>query len=288
MVIGIVIGINANIGSSLPSGAVDSIAARFSVTSSLQLVLLNSIYLLGYTFGPVVFGPLSEHIGRRPVLLGTCVAYFIFTICCAVSPLYEVLLLFRLLAGVAAAAPIAVIGALYADIYGDPEKRGHAVAYFTSTGVAAASAGPLISGFAGLYSWNLPFWIGAAMTGVSLPLVAFLPETYLPVISQTASASHGQPRPMVLPFLVDTKALLSKPFIMLVKEPIVLFTSLYCAYLYAMFFLFFQAYPIIFRGKDQGPSRGSAPTHVWILLTGEPGVFGMSPGYVGLTFLPSR
>lgn len=252
MVIGIVIGLNANIGSSLPSGAAASIADHFSVRSSIQLVLLNSIYLLGYAFGPVVFGPLSEHVGRRPVLLGTCGAYLIFTICCAVSPLYEILLLFRFLAGVAAAAPIAIIGPLYADIYNDPEKRGHAVAYFTCTGVAAASAGPLISGYAGLYSWNLSFWIGAAMSGASLPFVAFLPETYAPVINRKLSPSRPQSGSVAMRFLREMKVVLSKPFTMFVKEPIVLFTSLYCAYLYAMFFLFFQAYPIIFRGQCSG------------------------------------
>lgn len=249
VVIGIVVAINANIGSSLPSGAVHSIADHFSVSSSLKLILLNSIYLLGYAFGPIIFGPLSEHVGRRPVLLGTCIAYMIFTICCAASPLYDVLLLFRFLAGVAAAAPMVIVGPLYADIYDDPEIRGHAVAFYTCTGVAAASVGPLISGYGGLYSWNLPFWIGVALSGASLPLVAFLPETYAPILNRSILPSRQESGPAAVRFLIDMRELLSKPFIMIIEEPIVLFTSLYCAYLYAMFFLFFQAYPIIFQGE---------------------------------------
>lgn len=190
------------------------------------------------------------------MLVGTFIAYLVFTICCAVSPLYNVLLLFRFLAGAAAAAPAAITGPLYADIYHDPERRGDAVAYFTCTGVAAACLGPLVSGYGGGVSWNLPFWIAVAMSGVSLPLVVFLPETYAPVIKKRAmrkAADLAEESPKSRASIVaDMKIVLIRPFVMITKEPIVLFTSLYCAYLYAMMFLFFQAYPIIFGGKNMG------------------------------------
>ncbi|ATY66912.1 Major facilitator superfamily general substrate transporter [Cordyceps militaris] len=49
---------NCNLGSSIPSGALDAISAHFGVASRAQLTLLNSLYMVGY-----VFGPLSEYVG---------------------------------------------------------------------------------------------------------------------------------------------------------------------------------------------------------------------------------
>ncbi|KAI8654744.1 MFS domain-containing protein [Fusarium keratoplasticum] len=235
---GVTIIVNSALGSSLPSGAASDIAKEFCVTAPLQLVLLNSIYMLGFAIGPLIFGPLSEHVGRRIVLIGTYLAYMVFTLCCAVSPTYGTLLLFRLLCGIAAAAPNAVVGPLFADIYDRPEPRGRSMAYFMCATSMTPPFGPIISGYATRVSWRLTFWIGLAIAGVCLPLVVFLPETYVPVLKK-------------------------KPFVMITKEPVVLFSALYLALIYSTLYLFFQAYPIIFQG-----------------------VYGLSYGEVGLTFLP--
>ncbi|KAH8649233.1 major facilitator superfamily domain-containing protein [Xylariales sp. PMI_506] len=264
VLVGIVAGINANLGSSLPSGATDAISGHFSISNPVQLALLNSIYLLGYAFGPLLFGPLSEHAGRRPVLVGTFIGYLVFTTCCAVSPSYSVLIFFRFLCGIAAAAPVAVVSPLYADIYNDPGTRGRVIAYFMCTSVVAPELGPIVSGYASQVSWNLPFWIGAAIAAASLPLVLVLPETYAPVLRRKAiRKSDGIVLDIDRSFLEEMRIVLSRPFIMISQEPVVLFTSIYCALVYAILYLLFQAYPIIFKG-----------------------LYGFSPGQSGLAFLP--
>lgn len=58
------------------------------------------------------------------------VAFIIFTMACALSPNWTSLLLFRLLTGINASSPIAVIGGVFADIYSDPVARGRAMAAF--------------------------------------------------------------------------------------------------------------------------------------------------------------
>jgi MFS family permease len=52
-------------GSALPSMAIPDITKDFGITSEEQSVLPISVYLIGYVLGPVVWGPLSEHYGRR-------------------------------------------------------------------------------------------------------------------------------------------------------------------------------------------------------------------------------
>lgn len=91
-------------------------------------MLPNSVYLIGYVFGPLLFGPMSEIYGRKRVLLGTLTAYLLFTVGCALAPNWEALLIFRLLVGIFASAPLSVVGGLYADVFKDPVQRGRAIA----------------------------------------------------------------------------------------------------------------------------------------------------------------
>ncbi|KAK4946862.1 hypothetical protein LTR66_014240 [Elasticomyces elasticus] len=108
--VGVVLVINSTIGSSEASGAADELAKYFNVKEQSQLVLLVSIYLVGYTVGPLVFGPLSESYGRKYVMICTFVGFIIFTLACALAPNWPALLIFRLLAGVSASSPVAIVG----------------------------------------------------------------------------------------------------------------------------------------------------------------------------------
>ncbi|EWZ38739.1 major facilitator superfamily domain-containing protein [Fusarium oxysporum Fo47] len=260
---GIAIIANSALGSSLPSGATSDIAKAFSVTNRLQLVLLNSLYMLGFAIGPLIFGPLSEHLGRRPVLIGTYLGYMIFTLCCAVSPNFTALLIFRLFCGVAAAAPNAVVGPLFADIFDRPGPRGKATAYYMCATAMVPPLGPIISGYATRHSWRLTFWVGLGISGVFLPLVFCLPETYAPIIRKKYRVDPEVAEKQQPSLAQELKTIFARPFVMAAREPVVLFTSLYLALVYATLYLFFQAYPIIFQG-----------------------VYQLSSGEVGLTFLP--
>lgn len=244
-------------GSSLLSGAMDVIRRDFSLPTSTQLVWLNSLYLLGYAVGPVIFGPLSEHIGRRPVLLGTYVGYLIFTMACALSNRFGLLLFFRFCAGLVGSAPNAVVSGLFADIHDKREERGKVMAYFVCAAVVGPLFGPLVSGLTEGHSWQLSCLVGLAIVGAGLPLVLSLPETFPRVLRMRSSSSIGEDGPDSAQnldrsrknLLAEIKVTFTRPFVMMIEEPIVLSTSLYLALIYSILYLFFQAYPIIFEGK---------------------------------------
>jgi MFS family permease len=122
--------LNSTISSALPNGNPAVISTALHIHSSAQLVLLTSIYLLGYVFGPLVFGPLSEIYGRKKVLLPTFFCFTAFTLGCALAPNWGALLVLRLLTGLVASAPIAIVGGVYADIYEMDIRRGRAIAAF--------------------------------------------------------------------------------------------------------------------------------------------------------------
>lgn len=122
--------LNSTIASALPSMAVPFITAEFGVKSSEQNVLPISIFLIGYVFGPLIWAPLSEHLGRRMLTYFTLGAFTIFTMACALAPNWPAFLVFRLFCGIFASSPIAVVAGILADIYNDPRARGQAFAIF--------------------------------------------------------------------------------------------------------------------------------------------------------------
>ncbi|KAJ5172448.1 hypothetical protein N7492_005041 [Penicillium capsulatum] len=263
---------NSAFSSSLPSGAHDALAAYFHLPGdSLKLVLPNSLYMVGFALGPLIFGPLSEHVGRKPVLVGTYFGYLVFTMACALAPNFPALLVFRLLCGLNAASPNAVLGGLYADIFESPQTRGTALAIFMVVTAFGPQLAPLVSGFISEISWRWTFWVGLAAGGAGFPVMALIPETYAPVLKKRAAkreAKHSKACAASTALKHSGSStgfmvIFTRPFVMTAKEPVLLFSSLFMGFTYAIFYLYFQAYPIVFQK-----------------------LYGLSPGVAGLAFLP--
>ncbi|KAI9754803.1 MAG: hypothetical protein M4579_004528 [Chaenotheca gracillima] len=271
--VGISTVINSTLGSALPSNATTYIADDFHITIQEQLVLPISIYLIGYVVGPLFLGPLSEAYGRRIMMIAPFSVFTIFTMACALAPNWPALIVFRFIVGVMASSPVSVVGGLFADIYGDPVTRGRAMALFMAATTLGPLLAPIISGFVSVVSWRWTFWIGLIVAGVSWLPVYLLPESYGPVILKQRAAKMRKEQgkdnifaPIELSEQTTIQMLvrtLTRPLRMIIFESIVLFTCLYLSLCYALFYLFFESYPIIFQGT-----------------------YGMSTGISGLAFLP--
>lgn len=126
VIVAIISVLNSTLGSSLPSGAIAFMIPYFKVTHEEQFELPISLYLVGYVLGPLFFAPLSETYGRKLILVSSFVLFTLFTLGCAVAPTWPILLVFRLVVGVTASSPVAIMGGLFADVYDDPTTRGRA------------------------------------------------------------------------------------------------------------------------------------------------------------------
>ncbi|KAJ5374849.1 hypothetical protein N7517_006855 [Penicillium concentricum] len=244
---------NSVFDSTIPSGGIKFISRALDVKSETQQVLPTSVYLIGYVTGPLAFGPMSELYGRRPVMVGTFVLFTIFTLACAVAPNWPALIIFRALCGICASSPIVVTGGIFADVYRSPLARGRTMALSMAITTAGPQFAPLVAGFIAPVEWRWIFWLSLILAGVTLVPVLFLPETFKPALSR-------QPRKRGEGILVKT---LTRPLYMIFYEPIITFTCLYLSFASAIFFMYFEAYPLIFQG-----------------------VYGMSDGIAGLAFLP--
>lgn len=96
------------LSSTIVSPAATAIVSELKSTSKIAGPLLLSLFLLTYSLGPLLLGPLSEIFGRRPVLQGGSLLYLIFNISCGFSRTMPQLLVFRLLSGLGAGASLAV------------------------------------------------------------------------------------------------------------------------------------------------------------------------------------
>lgn len=120
-----------------------AISQEFGVSREVSY-LVTSTFLLGYVFGPIVWGPGSELIGRRPVMHLTITAYTLLHLGQALATNIETLLVTRFFAGFFACAPLTNSGGLIADVW-DPAGRGLATSLFTASVFLGPVIGPIAS-----------------------------------------------------------------------------------------------------------------------------------------------
>ncbi|CAG8928781.1 unnamed protein product [Penicillium salamii] len=289
VVAGVYFVFNSSLGSSIASGAHDEISEHFNIPGeSIKMVLPTSLYMAGFAIGPILFGPLSEHFGRKPVLSITYSIYLIFTMACALAPNFPALLIFRFFCGFGGSAPNAVLGGLFSDIYEDPHQRGLAMSWFMFATTFPPLLGPIISGFISTITWRWSFWAGLLIAAPGFPLLITMPETYVPILrakrrKSTDEKGAGDTNDLSEPpkgsFFAQMSVVLSRPFLMFIHEPVVFCCSMYLALVYAILYLYFQAYPIVFQSTSCNSSK---ILNLLICLD----LYGLSAGISGLGFLP--
>ncbi|KAK0706947.1 major facilitator superfamily domain-containing protein [Lasiosphaeria miniovina] len=265
--------VNSTMGSALPSNALPFIMDEWGIVSEQQKVLPISVYLIGYVMGPILWAPLSEQYGRKKLTIGTFIMFTLFTLACALAPDWTAFLVFRLMTGVFASAPIAIVPGIIADTCGDPRTRGRSMGLFFMMTVSGPLLAPIISGYcAPTIGWRWAFWIGLMYAGATLIPLILLPETNGPVLLLRRARdirAHDPAARVVAPHELEKNSLtdlvavvLTRPVRMIIFESIVNTSCAYLALCYAIFYMTFEAFPIIFQG-----------------------VYGLSPGACGLTYL---
>jgi MFS transporter, DHA1 family, multidrug resistance protein len=97
--------------------ALPNIASAFHIAVANRPQMVLSIFLLGFGIGQFVIGPLSDRFGRRPVLLGGMIVYFIASALAIAAPSFETLLLARALQGLGTSATRVIATSIVRDCY---------------------------------------------------------------------------------------------------------------------------------------------------------------------------
>ncbi|KAJ9193375.1 hypothetical protein DTO164E3_7935 [Paecilomyces variotii] len=267
--------------SSVFSTAETPTAEKFHVSDEV-MVLGLSLFVLGYSFGPLLWGPLSEVCGRKfPLMLGVIV-FCIFQIPVAVAQNVQTVIVCRFIGGIFACAPLAIVGASLSDIW-DPVQRGIAACIYSGATFSGPVLGPIVGGFlvSSHLGWRWTAWI-TLIQGVFFWVLGMLcvPETHAPTLLRRKleavqkvadeSARRGSIRRMISPGVnpqqnkitlrIFVTKYLTRPLVMLVSEPILLLTTLYMSLVYGTLYLFFEAYPISFQEqRGWNPGVGALP-----------------------------
>ncbi|KAF9872131.1 polyamine transporter 4 [Colletotrichum karsti] len=168
----------------------EAVAKEFEVSEQVA-ILGTSLFLLGYVFGPLIIGPLSEKFGRKYPLIGGVALSSIFGLMPALGKNIETILIGRFLSGFFGVAPIAVIGGVISDCW-DAAGRGAAMATCVCFIMSGPTIGPIIGGamIENSINWRWTMWL-VCIAGFALCLLGLLTmeESYPPRILQLKARS---------------------------------------------------------------------------------------------------
>ncbi len=99
-----------------------AIATALHSTDGMTAFTL-SVFLLGFAFGPLILGPMSDRFGRRPMLIFGLLLYSLAAVACTFSTSMPALLVFRLLQGIGAGAGASLPMAIVRDLFQGVEAR---------------------------------------------------------------------------------------------------------------------------------------------------------------------
>jgi DHA1 family multidrug resistance protein-like MFS transporter len=221
------------------------------VTATLGVAL----FVLGFVFGPIAFGPMSEVLGRKIPLFFGFALFAIFQIPVALAQNITTICVGRFLGGFFASAPLAVTGGALADLW-DPIPRSYAICVFAAGGFAGPVAGPIAGGFIteSHLGWRWTSWITLIMAGF-LGTVGFfvIPETSAARILQLRAQrlrkagnihAYAKADENKLTMKNVVNVYLLRPFIMFSQEPILALITAYMSFLYGIVYLLFEAVSI--------------------------------------------
>jgi MFS family permease len=175
----------------LPIGSPEARAATLFWTGAL-----TSVLLLGWAMGGVVFGRITDRIGRTRTLMLTMLLYAVGTALCAIAPNIWVLGLFRLIASFGIGGEWAAGAAMVAEVVPERRRVEAGAILYTSAPVGLALASFLNFQVAGIFfkgqpevSWRYVFLGGLIPAAAALAVRWFVhePERWTRVAQGDAS-----------------------------------------------------------------------------------------------------
>ncbi|ETS82813.1 hypothetical protein PFICI_04689 [Pestalotiopsis fici W106-1] len=242
--------------SSIYTSTYHQITAEFEI-STIVATLGLSTFVLGLSLGPLLLSPLSEFYGRRPIYIASWAIFLIWLIPSAVAKNAETTIIARFFDGFAGSAFLSVSGGTVSDLF-RPDAIQAPMIIISMSPFIGPSLGPLLGGFINYnVNWRWTFYFMLIWAGVMMVCIFVLvPETYHPIklrekarhLRKTTENSRWK-SPMELSqksILQSITRSFSRPFQLLIYEPICLLLCLYSAILLGILYLFFGAFSLVF------------------------------------------
>ena len=154
----------------------------------VNLTIILNIFVFGISL--LIYGPLSDRFGRRPILLAGMAGFVISSVLCGAAQSIEQLIGARILQGMSAAVEMVLALAVIRDLY-DEAGQVRAFAIYGMALAIAPGLAPIAGGYIHVFlGWRAVFFI-IALLGfcVTLLIWGLLPETVKPE-QQVSNFNH--------------------------------------------------------------------------------------------------
>ncbi|KIX96712.1 uncharacterized protein Z520_07431 [Fonsecaea multimorphosa CBS 102226] len=272
------------VGSSIYTSSQPGIEHHFGV-DNFQSTLGLALYVLAYGLGALLFSPLSEvpSIGRNPPYAISGALFVILCIPTSLVDNYAGLMILRFLLGFMGSPCLATAGATLGDIWG-PIKFPYFIGLWACTTSCGPALGPMLSSFAvESLGWRFSSWELLIISGsVFAVFVALVPETAAPTIlyyrAKRLRELTGDKRFMSEEEIKQADLTagqrfwnsIIKPWEVTIKDPALLFMTLYMGFIYAIVYSFFESLPLVYP-----PMYGFSPTStslIWLAVIPAAGI----------------
>ena len=138
--------------------AIPAISAHLNVQNTTNSQLLITMIFLGIGFGQLLFGPLSDSFGRKPIVLVGFIVFFIASIICVTTESFELMIVGRILQGVGLSSPRSLSLSMIRDSFeGDYMAKiiSIVVMFFILVPVIAPTLGHVLMVF---FNWQSIFY----------------------------------------------------------------------------------------------------------------------------------
>jgi DHA1 family bicyclomycin/chloramphenicol resistance-like MFS transporter len=152
--------------------------ARQLTASTAQVQFTISAYLIGFAVGQIVYGPISDRHGRKPVLLAAIALYCAASLACALSVSIEMLIAARFFQALGGSGGIVLARAIVRDLHSG-SRAGRELSIIGSVMALAPVFAPVVGGAVQTgFGWHAVFFtlVAAGIAGAGIVFL-LLPET---------------------------------------------------------------------------------------------------------------
>lgn len=195
--------------------------------NEVQLTL--SLFLLGFALAQLIYGPLSDKFGRKPVLLGGLLLFTVGSIGILFAESIESLTLLRLLQAIGGSAGPVLGRAMVRDIYGSKDSA-RLLSYIGMAMALAPAAAPILGGY-------MTIWFGWRSIFIFLVIYGLIGAiVFKSLIRETAPMGSHHP--------ISFRHLL-RNYSLLLHHPSWRWYTLSCSFVFAGLFSFLSGAPIV-------------------------------------------
>lgn len=147
-------------------------------TTATAIQLSLTAYLIGFSFSQLIYGPLADRHGRRPILLIGLSIFLVGSILCVFATTTDIFFIARLIQGLGVGSASMMSRAISRDVF-EGKQLAKVSAYVAMAWGVVPMAAPLMGSYIQAYlGWHYNFVLLSIIGAVSVILIAILlPET---------------------------------------------------------------------------------------------------------------